>query len=46
MKFFSFNVDSLPNQLSELPFCMITEELDLAAITEVAQKKYLVNLIS
>ena len=38
MKFLSSNVDSLPNKLSELSFCMITEEVDVTATADVSQK--------
>ena len=38
MKLFSSNVDSLPNKLSEFSFCMIIDDMEVAAITEVLQK--------
>ena len=45
MKFFSSNVDSLPNKLSELYFCMITEEVYVAAIMKVVPKNPLPALL-
>ena len=41
MRFLSSNVDSLPNKLSELSFCMKSEGVDVAAITEVSPKNTL-----
>ena len=38
MRFLSSNVDSLPNKLSELSFRIISEEVEVAAITEVSLK--------
>jgi hypothetical protein len=38
MRFLSSNIDSLPNKLSELSFCMKSEGVDVAAITEVSPK--------
>ena len=41
MRFLSSNVDCLPNKLSELSFCMISGEVDVAAITKVSPKNTL-----
>ena len=41
MRFLRSNVDSLPNKHSELSFCMISEEVDALAITEVSPRNTL-----